>query len=214
MRRVETFFFPFSPFLLLNHTFERDGVDLYPAIRKVLDEGRANGPERTLLLIHLLRKAGVTVRAAALARPDAPFLTELARISLAIEVASIGNEGAVGGIVSCGEAPAFARAQVQIEGQALEVSLETLEQAKKQSGHIRNLFCRFSDYLLSQVMRSVACNSFHSIDQRAAGWLLTAQDRAGDRITVIPIWNFCDWENDAYEYTLAIEPRTLDVPGA
>lgn len=99
-----------------------------------------------------------------------------------IEVASIGHEGAVGGIVSCGKAPAFARAQVQVEGQALRVSMDALEDAKMRSGQIRNLFCRFSDYLLSQVMQSVACNSFHAIEQRAARWLLTAQDRAGDRI--------------------------------
>ena len=31
-------------------------------------------------------------------------------------------------------------------------------------------------------MQSVACNAFHSIPERAARWLLTAQDRAGDRI--------------------------------
>ncbi len=101
-----------------------------------------------------------------------------------IEVASIGHEGAVGGIVSCGHTPAFARAQVQVEGPALRVPMHELEQAKSRSGHIRNLFCRFSDYLLSQVMQSVACNSFHSIDSRAARWLLTAQDRAGDRIVL------------------------------
>jgi CRP-like cAMP-binding protein len=52
------------------------------------------------------------------------------------------------------------------------------------SGHIRNLFCRFSDFLLSQVMQSVACNTFHAIENRAARWLLTAQDRAGDRIVL------------------------------
>ena len=31
-------------------------------------------------------------------------------------------------------------------------------------------------------MQSVACNAFHPIQERAARWLLTAQDRAGDRI--------------------------------
>ena len=99
-----------------------------------------------------------------------------------IEVASIGHEGAVGGIVSCGSAPAFARAQVIVPGPALRVPMAALQEAKIGSAHIRNLFCRFSDYLLSQVMQSVACNTFHSIEQRAARWLLTAQDRAGDRI--------------------------------
>jgi CRP-like cAMP-binding protein len=102
--------------------------------------------------------------------------------SRSIEVASIGHEGAVGGIVSCGHAPAFARAQVLVPGPALRVPMEALEDAKTRSGHIRNLFCRFSDYLLSQVMQSVACNSFHTIEQRAARWLLTAQDRAGSSI--------------------------------
>lgn len=99
-----------------------------------------------------------------------------------IEVASIGYEGAVGGVVSCGHAPAFARAQVLVEGPALRVPLTALEDAKGRSAHIRNLFCRFADFLLAEVMQSVACNAYHSIDQRAARWLLTAQDRAGSRI--------------------------------
>ena len=60
--------------------------------------------------------------------------------------------------------------------------MSALEDAKMRSAHIRNLFCRFSDYLLTQVMQSAACNSFHDIENRAARWLLTAQDRAGDRI--------------------------------
>ena len=99
-----------------------------------------------------------------------------------IEVASIGHEGAVGGIVSCGHAPAFASATVLVPGPALRVPMRALEDAKLRSGHIRNIFCRFSDYLLAQVMQSVACNTFHPIEQRAARWLLTAQDRAGSRI--------------------------------
>lgn len=99
-----------------------------------------------------------------------------------VEVASIGAEGAVGGIVSCGHAPAFADAKVRIPGPALRVPLAALEDAKKRSAFLANLFCRYADYLLAQVMQSVACSSFHSIQQRAARWLLTAQDRAGDRI--------------------------------
>ena len=99
-----------------------------------------------------------------------------------IEVASIGHEGAVGGIVSCGHAPAFARAQVLVPGKALRVPMDALEDAKLRSGHIRHLFCRFSDYLLAQVMQSAACNTHHSIEQRAARWLLIAQDRAGSSI--------------------------------
>jgi CRP-like cAMP-binding protein len=99
-----------------------------------------------------------------------------------VEVASIGREGAVGGIVSCGHAPAFSRAEVLIGGSAFRVPMKALEDAKQRSPFIANLFCRFSDYLLSQVMQSAACTAFHSIPERAARWLLHAQDRAGDRI--------------------------------
>jgi CRP-like cAMP-binding protein len=99
-----------------------------------------------------------------------------------IEVASIGKGGAVGGIVSCGHAPAFSRAEVLVGGRALRVPMNALEDAKKRSPFIANLFCRYSDYLLSTVMQSVACNAFHSIPERAARWLLHVQDRAGDRI--------------------------------
>ena len=99
-----------------------------------------------------------------------------------VEVASIGREGAVGGIISCGHAPAFSSAIVLVGGPALKVPIRALEEAKRRSGFVANLFCRFSDYLLAQVMQSAACNAFHTIEQRTARWLLHAQDRAGDRI--------------------------------
>jgi len=101
-----------------------------------------------------------------------------------IEVASIGREGAVGGIVSCGHAPAFSRAVALVGGSAFRVPMEALEDAKQRSPFIANIFCRFSDYLLSQVMQSAACTAFHPIQERAARWLLHTQDRAGDRIEV------------------------------
>jgi len=98
------------------------------------------------------------------------------------EVASIGREGAVGGIVSCGHAPAFSRAEVLVPGSAFRLPMEALEDAKNRSHFIGNLFCRFSDYLLAVVMQSAVCNAYHSIPERAARWLLHVQDRAGDRI--------------------------------
>lgn len=119
-----------------------------------------------------------------------------------IEVASIGHEGAVGGIVSCGHAPAFARSRVLVSGPALRIELKALEDAKMRSGHIRNIFCRFADYLLAQVMQSAACNSFHPIEQRAARWLLTAQDRAGSRIQLT---------QDAFASLLGVQRTTVNA---
>jgi CRP-like cAMP-binding protein len=99
-----------------------------------------------------------------------------------VEVASIGREGAVGGIISCGRAPAFTRAEVIVPGPAAKVPMAVVEEAKGRSAHLRNLYCRYADYLLAQIMQTVACNNIHDIEARAARWLLTAQDRAGDRL--------------------------------
>jgi CRP-like cAMP-binding protein len=96
-----------------------------------------------------------------------------------VEVATIGREGAVGGIVSGGKVPAFGRAVVQVPGFALRVDLKALEAAKARSPHIRDLFSRYADALLAQVMQSVACNAFHPLESRCCRWLLTAQDRSG-----------------------------------
>lgn len=99
-----------------------------------------------------------------------------------VEVASIGREGAVGGIISCGNIPAFSRAETMVAGPAARVPMDIVEEAKSGSGHLRNLFCRYADYLLAQIMQTVACNSFHPIEARASRWLLTAMDRAGSRL--------------------------------
>jgi CRP-like cAMP-binding protein len=121
---------------------------------------------------------------AALFPLDPTLISQVVALSdgRSVEAALIGLRGAVGGIISCGQAPAFASASVLVGGPAFRVPMQALEDAKRRSPFIANLFCRFSDYLLSQVMQSVACNAFHSIPERAARWLLHAQDRTGDRI--------------------------------
>lgn len=131
----------------------------------------------------LVLKRGEQVRSS-LFPIDSTMITMVVDLSggRSIEVASIGSRGAVGGIVSCGHAPAFSRAEVLVGGPAYRVPMEALEDAKSRSHFIGNLFCRYSDYLLSTVMQSVACNAFHSITERAARWLLHVQGRSGDRI--------------------------------
>jgi CRP-like cAMP-binding protein len=96
-----------------------------------------------------------------------------------MEVATIGKEGAVGGIVSCGRPPAFARAEVQIPGSAIRIDIKALEAAKARSSHVRDVFCRYADALLAQIMQSVACNAAHPLEARLCRWLLTTQDRSG-----------------------------------
>jgi CRP-like cAMP-binding protein len=98
----------------------------------------------------------------------------------AVETAMIGREGAVGGIVSQGRLPAYARAEVQFPGRFYRMRTAELEQAKLRSMTLRHLFARYADCVMAQIFQAVACNAAHTIEQRTAKWLLSAMQRTGD----------------------------------
>jgi hypothetical protein len=97
----------------------------------------------------------------------------------AVETALIGREGAVGGIVSQGRLPAYARAEVQFPGPFMRMAIADLQALKDQSASLENLFARYADCLTAQIFQSVACNAAHSIEQRTAKWLVAAVERTG-----------------------------------
>lgn len=95
----------------------------------------------------------------------------------AVEAATIGREGAIGGIISLGLKPAFARASVQIGGPASRVLTTRLETVKRQSPQVHDALSRYADCLTSQVLQSVGCAAVHSLESRCARWLLMTHDR-------------------------------------
>jgi biotin operon repressor len=95
----------------------------------------------------------------------------------AIEVALVGREGAVGGIVSNGNVPAYATSQVRSSGKFLRIKTSALEEAKLDSIALRHWFSRYSDCLIAQIFQTAACNATHTISQRTAKWLLAASAR-------------------------------------
>ncbi|GJD35693.1 hypothetical protein FMGBMHLM_2605 [Methylobacterium aerolatum] len=96
-----------------------------------------------------------------------------------VETATVGREGAMGGVVSHGYLPAFGQAVVQVGGPVIRIDAARLSEAKQASKGIRDLFVRYADCLLAQVLQSVACNAAHTIERRCLRWLLTLQDRIG-----------------------------------
>ncbi len=97
-----------------------------------------------------------------------------------VETGLVGREGAIGGIVSKGRLPAYARAVVQFGSQFARIRLSHLERLKRDNPAIDSLFARFADCLMAQIFQATACNASHGIEQRAAKWLLAAADRTGD----------------------------------
>jgi CRP-like cAMP-binding protein len=99
-----------------------------------------------------------------------------------VDTILVGREGAVGGIVSHGNLPAYAKIVVKFGGQVVRLKVNDLERAKQKSPSLSNLFARYADCLLAQMLQSTACNAIHSIEQRAAKWMLAAMDRAGSDV--------------------------------
>lgn len=95
----------------------------------------------------------------------------------AVEAATIGREGAVGGIISMGHKPAFARAAVQIEGPALRVPIRIIEAAKRAAPKTHDVLARYGDCLTAQAFQSVGCAALHPLESRCARWLLMTHDR-------------------------------------
>jgi CRP-like cAMP-binding protein len=93
-----------------------------------------------------------------------------------IETVLIGKEGAIGGIVSHGDLPAFTRIVVQFGGSFLRLRLADLQAIQERSRYVAHLFARYADCLLAQIFQSTACNAAHSIEQRLAKWIIASMD--------------------------------------
>ena len=96
-----------------------------------------------------------------------------------VETVLVGREGAVGGIVSHGRLPAYTRIVVKFGGSFACLKVADLEAAKAKSNALRHYFARYADCLLAQIFQSTACNAIHSIEQRAAKWMIAATERTG-----------------------------------
>jgi hypothetical protein len=103
-----------------------------------------------------------------------------------VEAILVGREGAVGGIVSQGYLPAYTRIIVKFSGPFARLPIGKLETAKSESLTLRNVFARYADCLLAQIFQSTACNAIHSIEQRAAKWIVSAMERTNED-AIVPL---------------------------
>jgi Crp-like helix-turn-helix domain len=99
-----------------------------------------------------------------------------------VETVLIGREGAVGGVVSCGNLPAYCRIVVKHRGPFARLSINNLEAAKAKSSALLYMFARYADCLLAQMLQSIACNAIHSIEQRSAKWIISTMERTGGHV--------------------------------
>jgi CRP-like cAMP-binding protein len=118
---------------------------------------------------------------------DAVYFPQSGMISLivqmpedsAVEVGTVGSEGAIGLAVGLGSRISFICALVQVSGVALSIPASPFRAAVEQSACLRDLIVRYSELQLGQIQQTAACNALHDVASRLSRWLLQTSDKTG-----------------------------------
>ncbi len=95
----------------------------------------------------------------------------------AIEIATVGREGAIGSLAGHGPRRSHTGAVVQVAGTASRITAARFRKAAEESRAIRDIIVSYGEMLLIQVQQTAACNALHDVEERLSRWLLQAHDR-------------------------------------
>jgi len=94
-----------------------------------------------------------------------------------VEIATVGNEGMADLSVFLGLKVSHSRLLIQVPGDALRMERKAFLDFVSRSERLRTLLGRFTVAVFILVSQSGACNRLHTIEERAARWLLMTHDR-------------------------------------
>jgi CRP-like cAMP-binding protein len=133
-----------------------------------------------LRLKEMLHKAGERVDYVYF--PGGGFCSQLTLLEdgTMVEVATIGREGMVGMAAVLDGSPEPSVTMVQAETDTCyRMSADAFRREMDRGGAFYTLLTHYAHAHVGFIMQSTACNAVHSVEQRLARWLLTAQDRVG-----------------------------------
>ncbi|MBA2350802.1 MAG: Crp/Fnr family transcriptional regulator [Burkholderiales bacterium] len=129
-----------------------------------------------LTLTDELYRAGETVRHAWFPDSGIVSLLSTAHNHSSVEIGVVGNEGIAGVNVFLGVAVTRHRALVQAQGSAMRMSAAALRRHVEHSAALRRLLMRYTHALMMQIAQSAVCLRTHTVEERAARWLLLTLD--------------------------------------
>jgi CRP-like cAMP-binding protein len=107
-------------------------------------------------------------------------ITQTMKNGETIEVATVGNEGFLGVTALLDGDRWLAGAVVKApDTTAVTMSLSAFQAEMDRRGAFARLMYWYAQRFLAGLVRSVACNALHSVEERCARWLLTTGDRVG-----------------------------------
>jgi CRP-like cAMP-binding protein len=96
-----------------------------------------------------------------------------------VEAGTIGKEGVVGLEVFLGGNKGLVKNICQVPGEAIRIRAQDFRAATRGNTALQRLVQRYSKAYLGLTYQTIACNRFHTVEERCARWLLMTQDRAG-----------------------------------
>jgi CRP-like cAMP-binding protein len=102
------------------------------------------------------------------------------------EATAIGNEGFLGLPIYYGLSFSPNMVVQQIDGRSMRLAANTFLETVRKSTVLQKLMNRYSAYTQRFAHQTAACNTLHTIRQRACRWLLMVQDRAGTEQFELP----------------------------
>jgi len=103
----------------------------------------------------------------------------------AIETATVGREGVIGGMAGLGLYKSLVRVVVQLPCRASRIPASVFRRAVAESGALCDLCIRYNEVMLTQARITAACNALHPVEGRFCRWLLQSLDRAAsDTVTL------------------------------
>jgi hypothetical protein len=96
-----------------------------------------------------------------------------------MEMATIGNEGIVGGAEILQSKGAIGLSLIQIPGTALRIPADVFRNLIVSHPRIQQMVHDHMYMLMRQILYCASCNRLHEMQERCARWLLMTHDRAG-----------------------------------
>jgi CRP-like cAMP-binding protein len=98
-----------------------------------------------------------------------------------VEVAMVGNEGAVGLPVILKKGMMSYEVSVQIPVDAFRIKAEVLQEEFDRGERLQAHMLAYTHLLMAQIAQLSICNRFHTIEKALSRWLLMAQDRVNTK---------------------------------
>lgn len=100
----------------------------------------------------------------------------------AVEVGTVGSEGAIGLTVGLGSRVGSVSALVQVSGTSLCIPASRFRAIANENQRLTDLIVRYSELQLVQIQQTAACNALHDVGSRLSRWLLQTSDKTGEDI--------------------------------